>query len=605
MTLRLLAYFKLLVFCLLFCIGSQVHASDPNGIIDSLNVVLQSTSAHEKRAEVYMAMASHYQNILNQESKFDSLAQLGIMEAEASFDPKVIVQINIKYLSNRGPSNNNTLAEQIVQRTEKLSVDLDMNQQFDIWILLTKTNLQLFNIPKAHSYALKAMSYSSSSKNNIHLIQSHLAIGKCSEFNRQYVEAFQNYMNALYETELLESHREQKKYKSLCYEYLFNFHQKIKNYDEAAKYKKKIIDFIIAENPIDSSRLYWQNYDLAGLSLNSGQFAMIKHRLENILAYAANKHNLKLKRYTLTLYRSLLIETNNFEGFHNLYFIRFPEELQKLKTSDANLYFRIAGYIQQHKQQYDSVYYFFDRAEVALKKEDNPIIRSNFYRRYGELLYRNGQADKALEKFKLSFQFAKKRQYIPFMIASCKMMDSIAIQKARYAEAYTYQQILFDCYEQSDNQADQDKMLKIELNNQAKQLQLNKIKSEEKKRKMYNLQYLILTVGISVLFIIIILLSHISVPEWLIRTLGFIGVLMFFEFIILLLDHQIHHITHGAPLYIFIIKISILSVLFPLHHIIEKRIVKYLVSQKRLWKPSKAVFVNFIHQLWPWFKKQD
>jgi len=47
-------------------------------------------------------------------------------------------------------------------------------------------------------------------------------------------------------------------------------------------------------------------------------------------------------------------------------------------------------------------------------------------------------------------------------------------------------------------------------------------------------------------------------------------------------DKQIHDWTHGEPLYIFLIKIGLIAILLPLHLLIEKRVIYFLVSRKLL-----------------------
>lgn len=71
---------------------------------------------------------------------------------------------------------------------------------------------------------------------------------------------------------------------------------------------------------------------------------------------------------------------------------------------------------------------------------------------------------------------------------------------------------------------------------------------------------------IPIFFMILILISYSKIPKYPIRFFGYINVIFLFEFIILLADHKIHHLTHGAPLAIISIKIVLIAVLLPIHH---------------------------------------
>ncbi len=124
-------------------------------------------------------------------------------------------------------------------------------------------------------------------------------------------------------------------------------------------------------------------------------------------------------------------------------------------------------------------------------------------------------------------------------------------------------------------------------------------KAAEKKRK-HNMQYAIIIVAIMSSFLILILVSSMKVPEWLIDLLGFFSILFLFEFITILLDHEIHHLTHGEPLKIFICKIAILTLLFPLHHFIESSVTDYMKKNKLIGRVTWLSFKKGLAKIWPW-----
>ena len=134
-------------------------------------------------------------------------------------------------------------------------------------------------------------------------------------------------------------------------------------------------------------------------------------------------------------------------------------------------------------------------------------------------------------------------------------------------------------------------------------MELAQEQEKVKTKKKYNVQYLIITLCITILMIIFIGVSHLKVPVWVVKGSGFLGILMFFEFIILILDHEIHHMTHGAPLWIFVIKVAILFVLFPLHHIIEHALINYMLKNQLLKKPTKGSIKKIAQKLWPWMSE--
>jgi hypothetical protein len=47
-----------------------------------------------------------------------------------------------------------------------------------------------------------------------------------------------------------------------------------------------------------------------------------------------------------------------------------------------------------------------------------------------------------------------------------------------------------------------------------------------------------------------------------------------------LADKQIHHMTHGDPLQILLIKIVLIALLLPLHHWLEHKVIHYLMRHR-------------------------
>jgi len=230
----------------------------------------------------------------------------------------------------------------------------------------------------------------------------------------------------------------------------------------------------------------------------------------------------------------------------------------------------------------------------------SPAFKSNFYFRYGQFLLKHDKIKEAKNSFLQAYRESERIDYLDFMLESSYYVDSISGVLGEYKEAYKFSTIHKNLLKKQAELNEQDEFLLMELANESKKLELSMQKQQEDQRRTFNLQYFMITLGISLLFLIFLVLSRYRVPEWVIRGLGFFSVLMLFEFIILVLDQKLHHMTHGAPLPIFIIKVTILTFLFPLHHFIEEAIIKFMMAKKQIWKPSKNDFKGIIYRLWPW-----
>ena len=93
---------------------------------------------------------------------------------------------------------------------------------------------------------------------------------------------------------------------------------------------------------------------------------------------------------------------------------------------------------------------------------------------------------------------------------------------------------------------------------------------------------------IILLFLSLAAMGKFKVKPWFIRSLGFISFILLFEFIILIIDGQLHAITHGEPLPLLLIKIVLIALLLPFHHWLEHKVIKYLVRHEQIGSINKV-----------------
>jgi hypothetical protein len=280
-----------------------------------------------------------------------------------------------------------------------------------------------------------------------------------------------------------------------------------------------------------------------------------------------------------------------------------------LKKEQLPLYYIIKAYLKEEQEEADSSKYYFLLAESEALKKNNDIYESNFYKRYGEFLLRNNYTEEALEKFKLAYQKAASQNYLDYMLETSTLIEQVSVQLNDFKSAYDFGKIHNELLIKKSQAFFEDNLLQMELKSQTRQKEILAEKREEEKRRKFNLQYAIIIIAIMLLFLLLILASSLTVPEWLIEMLGFFSILFLFEFIIILLDHRIHHATHGEPLKIFLIKIGILTFLFPFHHFVETKITNYMKKHKMIGNVSRGSIKKTLSVLWPWMtpniKKQE
>jgi hypothetical protein len=186
---------------------------------------------------------------------------------------------------------------------------------------------------------------------------------------------------------------------------------------------------------------------------------------------------------------------------------------------------------------------------------------------------------RAIEYYRLSFDISQKASDLMALKSYTREIKGLYEQSGNYEQAYAFS-LLYDRYKDSVDILGREKDLALlEIENVAKQQQRETEVAQDQQRRKYNLQYMLITLIVAAVFLLLIMVGMFKVSEFTIRVMGFFSLIFLFEFIILVLDNRIHHLTHGEPWKVWLIKIAIISFLLPLHHILEKRLIKYLLSR--------------------------
>jgi len=540
-------------------------------------------------------------NEKNDDNRFDSLASMAIDLAESSFSIQKTLEVYQKYFESVQTNGKFVNYGALVNKTEKLALqNPDEIDKTDLWLNISQSGSRLNQSVIAQKFALKAFSDAELEKDTRRKVLSYLALGKSFEIQKYYVEAYQNYLNASYLAETLESGKVKTDIQKKYYHHLFEFHRGINDFDHAAQYKLLQTALIENQTEIDSTELLWAKLDLCGLNVLSKKYGNVVNDLDELVASATQKKHTKLKDFVFSLYRSYLIQTDDLKGFHRIYIVEHPQELTRLKNHQPVIYHQIRSKLAEFDKDIKGALTEFEKGRLLVSKNPSPAFKSNFYARYGHFLLKYNKLKEAKNSFLQAYLESEKIEYLDFMLETSYYLDSISGVLGEYEDAYKYSQIHKSLLIREAQLHEQEEFLLMELANESKKLELNLQKQQEEQKRAFNLQYFLITLAISLLFLIFLIMSRYKVPEWAIKGLGFFSVLMLFEFIILVLDQKLHHMTHGAPLWIFIIKVAILTFLFPLHHFIEEAIIKFMMAKKQLWKPSKKDLKGIAYRLWPW-----
>ena len=122
--------------------------------------------------------------------------------------------------------------------------------------------------------------------------------------------------------------------------------------------------------------------------------------------------------------------------------------------------------------------------------------------------------------------------------------------------------------------------LSIEEDFRQKEIVLEKERTKAERKQ--SIQYAVIAIGIIVLLVLFLLLSHsVIVNEQIIGYFNVIGLLILFEFINLVLHPYLSNLTHYSPVLMLLIMVCIAAILVPVHHRLEKWLRARLVEKNK------------------------
>ncbi|MBP7849668.1 MAG: tetratricopeptide repeat protein [Lentimicrobiaceae bacterium] len=463
------------------------------------------------------------------------------------------------------------------------------------YVNLASMYRERFQLDKALEFSYKSLSLAERMDGNTGRIESYLLIGQSLEALNRKVEAFQHYLNAL----SLVKQSGDKDQLLKTYNRLAQFYNINKIYEKAVEYKLRQIDLLRQPEVVDSTALMEAYYDLETFGFyNKGR--LNEEALLRIIRFAEAKGNQPLLESGLSLFRSYLIQIDDVPRLYRFYVEEQPAYFESLRTENPLTYVRVKALFAEYQAEYDAAHTFYHQADSLMQIQGNKVLRSHFYLRYSDFLKRQNQLPAAIDKAYLALMAAREASNLDYVDKAGLRLEELYKETGDFAKALAYAVLVRDTRDSLRELARSEELLMIEVGNAEKIKEIEEEKLREETRRRNNIQYSAIVVIIIILFLVLVMLASLRVPKWSIQALGFFSFIFFFEFIILIADYQIHHLTHGEPWKILGIKIVLIAFLLPFHHWIEHKVVSYLI-RKRLINLSefslRRIWAKIRHKL--------
>lgn len=194
---------------------------------------------------------------------------------------------------------------------------------------------------------------------------------------------------------------------------------------------------------------------------------------------------------------------------------------------------------------------------------------------------KTGQADSALYYGRLAFAIGRKDGFLSRELDAAGFLSHFFKNKKKYDSAFVYMEQAVTLQDSLKGQAKTREAMIISSNEQLRQAELAEQQQREKETRLQQLQILAICIFIPVFFIITLAVSRIRIHRNVVRFMGVVSLLLFFEFLVLLLHPLIETLVHHNKVLELLVLVVIGAGLVPLHHRLEHLVITKLTKQRQ------------------------
>ena len=570
---------------LVFIFGCLSVQAQDYALTDSLKQNLAQAKSPAEKIMWLRELSSFYMGLDNKLSDDYGSQQLEI--AELSRDRKLMLEALLsnsgRYFNSNGVQANINKARQFAQKALDLAQSSHLDE-YTAWayMYLARVARNEGENDKALTYNTLAVSIATPLSNDSLKISAFNSLGNTYLARKEKLLAFRNFVQGLNLAEAIHNYDQMRN----SYNNMSTFYVGLEDFEKAKDYLFKLQKITIdRKHPFDRLNVY---RSLGKIYSQTKQYDIANKYFEKMLMLS---DTIKLEIYKLNAYFDIISQylVSN-QGQQALdYFKEKPELKYFLSKAGIDFYYNQAmASAYTTIGQYDSAGYYFRKAEQGFKATSK-VNQYWFDYEYASYFKRKGDHQKALEYWTKAKKIGEELNDIELLQGVSANLDTAYQKVGDYKNAYL-QKSLYHHYKDSLQKLSTEKdLMVLEVDNENKRKESELQLAEASKRERHNIQYMGITAGIAGVFIVLVMMGTFSVSKTTIRILGFFAFIFLFEFIILLADNEIHHWTHGEPWKILAIKIALISILLPLHHFLEERVIHYLTSRKLIEMNAKGL----------------
>ncbi len=562
---------------------------------DSLYQRYNKAINDEDRIKSLGALSDYYYANKNF-SKGDSLIEKQIMLAEATMNQKLVLAAffgNAGYRYTQALNKTKDRSQNITLYINRALEYAKANNLYD-YLAMASSNLAALNssdgqLDEALKNANLGFTTALNTDNDSAKVICAIQLGNVYLDKADMLMAFKNYNNA---NDIAGRHKDESLLPPVFHA-IANLYKKLGNDVEARRYVFRSL--AINKKNKDQTGEVADYIFLAKRSNYTGG----KEYLQLAIQLADSLHNTSLKiEAEQILFSHMLLQESP------AYLVSYLDEQQELKNVFMNTgpdylnwmmaeIYLYSGLRLGDSRLLDTALLYFKKAETSFNTGYDQSARKNFFVEFAQCLQQLKNVPAAITYYEKSMELSKSTADLSGLKSNSYELKKLYEQEGAYQQAFAYN-VLYDQYKDNADQLAKEKDLALlEIDKETKRQEQQAELAKQLLQRKYNLQYMLITIIVVTAFVLLIMIGMFKVSTFTIRVMGFLSLIFLFEFIILLLDTWIHGITHGEPWKVWLIKIVIISLLLPIHHFLEHRLIRYLLSRHLITVRSRLSLSRF------------
>ena len=228
------------------------------------------------------------------------------------------------------------------------------------------------------------------------------------------------------------------------------------------------------------------------------------------------------------------------------------------------------GNVFYKEKQPDSALLYYNRGIPFAKTYNSFQTLCETYLGIAQIMQEKTKTDSAIYYAALAATVAKNMGYSNYYLQSCTALSDYFSHQHKYDSAYFYLSAAREVKEENFNDEKAKRVQLLTINEEVRQEKLKEAQKKAAEDRSHALQLLAIGMLIPIFFLLSVLLSKRKIKPRVIELTGILSLLMFFEYITLLIHPAIQKFTNDTPVYEIIILMIVAAILTPAHHRIEE-----------------------------------